>query len=115
MFVTLTYNEQCMPVFSNGIPTLWKQDVQAFLKRLRKKTDKKLRYYLTGEYGSKTLRPHYHMILFNFPLDQVEDITDAWGLGNVHLGDVTPASIHYTTKYVIVKKQSSTVVQICSR
>lgn len=50
-----------------------KRDVQNFMKRLRKLIDndnninengKKIRYYISSEYGPQTYRPHYHGILF---------------------------------------------------
>ena len=50
-----------------------KRDVQNFMKRLRKLIDndlninedgKKIRYYISSEYGPQTLRPHYHGIVF---------------------------------------------------
>ena len=58
-FVTLTY--------ANNPVTLIPRDSQLWLKRLRKRFIKKLRYYLVGEYGSISDRPHYHAILFGFP------------------------------------------------
>ena len=62
-FVTLTYD----PEKYSG-ESLRPEDVTKFLKRLRRKLEpKKLRYYLVGEYGDKTGRPHYHIALFGFP------------------------------------------------
>ena len=50
--------------------TLDKRDCQLFMKRLRSYfPDKNLRYYLAGEYGEKTLRPHYHLILYGLSVD----------------------------------------------
>lgn len=67
-FVTLTYDDAFYP--KNG--SLSKRDYQLFMKRLRKKfPDVKISYLLSGEYGDKTMRPHYHMILFNCPLDDL--------------------------------------------
>lgn len=64
-FVTLTYEDTFLPVAENGVPVLRPKDVQDWLKRLRKAISPiKLRFYLCGEYGTKTLRPHYHAILF---------------------------------------------------
>lgn len=57
----------------NQIFYLRKRDIQLFMKRLRKRTsnllhdsytDEKIRYYIAGEYGPTTLRPHYHGLLF---------------------------------------------------
>lgn len=60
-FVTLTYDNSNCPY------EISKKDVQDFLKRLRKAVfPLKIRYYCCGEYGSKYLRPHYHLILFGY-------------------------------------------------
>jgi len=77
--------------------TLKKRDLQLFFKRLRKLNKEKIKYYACGEYGGKTMRPHYHIILFN--ADQ-ETIEKAWTLGHIHIGTCTIASVGYTLKYV---------------
>ena len=75
--------------------TLRKRDVQLFMKRLRKWQDglvdtkyqvynknvsdssaslvssQRIRYFLSGEYGSRTFRPHYHAIIFGLHLDDL--------------------------------------------
>lgn len=99
-FVTLTYNEKFIPEFG-----LSKRHLQLYFKRLRKVCGK-LRYYAVGEYGSKTLRPHYHAIIFNC---SESAIRGAWRLGErdigiVHLGKVTEASVAYVLKYVVQSK-----------
>lgn len=63
-FITLTYNDE----HCSG--QLEKRDVQLFIKRLRfhlSKENIQIRYYLCGEYGPKTHRPHYHAIIFGLP------------------------------------------------
>ena len=67
IFVTLTYNNKHLP--DCGI---FKEEIQLFMKRLRIKLDRlnikhNLRYFACGEYGTKSARPHYHMIIWNFP------------------------------------------------
>lgn len=58
-FITLTYKDAPL--------SLSRRDCQLFLKRLRKEfSDVRIRYYLSGEYGPQTRRPHYHACLFNF-------------------------------------------------
>ncbi|KAA6326489.1 hypothetical protein EZS27_024414, partial [termite gut metagenome] len=59
--------------------------------------------FLVSEYGTKSGRPHYHMLLFNFPQDYdiSRALAYAWPHGFFSVGEVTPASIHYTTKYVL--------------
>lgn len=62
-FLTLTYDEKHLPEGGSLVP----KHAQDFLKRLRSKTNLKLRYYLVGEYGEDTERPHYHVALFGYP------------------------------------------------
>jgi hypothetical protein len=107
LFVTLTYDTKYVPISENGFMTLDKSAVQLFMKRLRKDSDRKLKYYAIGEYGGKRHRPHYHLILFNADPEKVEK---AWSyytpggrrssLGNVYIGTVTGASIGYVLKYM---------------
>lgn len=55
-FLTLTYNQDNLPYELNV------KHLQNFIKYMRK--DFKLRYFGVGEYGGRTKRPHYHLILF---------------------------------------------------
>jgi len=80
--------------------SLVKSDVQKFIKRLRKAHGQfhtPIKYYAVGEYGGKTLRPHYHIILYNA---RVELVQGAWSLGQIHYGTVEGASIGYCLKYI---------------
>lgn len=89
-FITLTYNDMMIPkhyyMTESGekLPaySLDKEDFQKWLKRLRKKIsdeakvglheDYKIRFFGCGEYGSDTLRPHYHCIVFGLHLDDLK-------------------------------------------
>lgn len=88
VFVTLTYNDEHLPVMYNITTgqaeiTLKKRDVQLFMKRLRKQfRDRELRYYIAGEYGAKG-RSHYHAIIYGIGL---EDFPDLQLKGNNQLG-----------------------------
>lgn len=95
-FLTLTYENP--PMSENGFMTLSKRDIQLWFKKLRKLNKQPLKYYLVGEYGGKTLRPHYHLILFN--LEDIEYIYQTWEHGFIHQGQVEQASIAYTLKYM---------------
>jgi hypothetical protein len=99
-FITLTYDTRFVPISSKGYLTLCKRDVQLYFKKLRKahgKDHEPIKYYLAGEYGSKTFRPHYHIILFN-ALE--EYIQKSWDKGEIHIGELTEASAAYTAKYI---------------
>ena len=39
-------------------------DFQKFMKRLRKHAGNNIRYYMGGEYGPTTWRPHFHACIF---------------------------------------------------
>jgi len=105
LFVTLTYNTEVVPITKNGFMNLDKADVQKFMKRLRKLSNEKLKYYLCGEYGTKRMRPHYHLIIFNADKEKVELAwtLDRRPLGQIYIGDVNEASIGYTLKYMTKK------------
>ena len=63
-FITLTYNDENM-LWCGDYGTLQKKDLQDWLKRLRRQIEPlKIRYYAVGEYGTNTMRPHYHVLLF---------------------------------------------------
>lgn len=118
-FVTLTYNED------QKVDQLSKTDLSTFIRRLRhlnadwvpNKTQSlkvsdlpsegaKIRFYGVGEYGSKTFRPHYHILVFNLPGTYEEAyqlITKAWKKGFVKIYLMEPRNIHYVTKYMINK------------
>lgn len=128
LFVTLTYdNEHCPwsqfdeddnPMYG----TLNKRDVQLWMKRLRKRFgDIKIRFYLAGEYGERTLRPHYHCILFGIGLSDLDplyehgcnelgqryyispDLSESWSLGHVLVSDVSWKTCAYVARYVTKK------------
>lgn len=101
-FLTLTYDEENLPRVGN-YSTLVKQDVQRFLKRLRKSiAPVKLRYYLCGEYGETYGRAHYHVICFldsHTSCDFSVKVADCWPFGFVHFGSVEYNSAAYVARY----------------
>lgn len=103
-FVTLTYSNENLPLNNNGDPCLNKRDLQLWFKRLRKVH--RFRYFAVGEYGSRFGRPHYHAILFSNEKIERSALSNTWGLGHVHRGNVTIASISYVAKYVFSDKGS---------
>lgn len=150
-FVTITYNDQNLiwtdpfseidvrgRYFEGALATLSKDELKAYLKRLKTKVDRiyerkgddsveravrlPVKYYFVGEYGPKSLRPHYHGIIFNLPKNSDNILIDTWSIGTgkyvmnavkgiplekkeplgfLHIGKVTQASIHYVTKYIL--------------
>ncbi len=127
-FVTLTYNDLNVPVHYYSDPesgeayssfSLDKRDCQLFFKRLRKQfPDDRIRYFLSGEYGPKTFRPHYHAIIFGLHLDDLrfykksdlgfnymisDKLADIWSKGHVVVSEVTWETCAYTSRYVTKK------------
>lgn len=121
-FITLTYDDEYLKykvLEDTGclVPIVNKRDVQLFLKRLRKSIEPfKIRYFLVSEYGPKTYRPHYHMLLFNFPCllkSKLNDILkDAWGNGFIRVDPVSDARVNYVTSYCL---DSSTLPEMLDK
>ena len=113
-FITLTYNPDSCP----SDLSLRKKDFTDFIKRLRKNTDAKIRYFAAGEYGDLHGRPHFHACLFGWrPADLTlysnnfgillytsDVLSKAWQYkGFVTVGDVTFESAAYVARYVMKK------------
>lgn len=106
-FITLTYDDLNEP--KSGVS---KDVLQKFNKRCRKL--QQYRYYAVGEYGGKTGRPHYHLIMFGVNYDDSPLFKPlemrcmsanyvkcmCWSKGFVSAGDVTPATAGYICGYV---------------
>lgn len=127
-FLTLTYRDELLPHSDFHIPTLVKRHWQLFIKRLRKRTGAKIKYFAVGEYTPPSAtspgeRPHYHAIIFGwepdlFDLEPVKGgyfssktIQDLWyadlgfGIkvpyGFNTVGTVTPKSMFYVSGYIL--------------
>lgn len=113
-FLTLTYSPEYIP--ADG--SLDHSYLQKFLKRLRKKYGSGIKYLCCGEYGDKLLRPHYHLLLFNFDFPDKEffrnsgssrlfissSLSQLWKFGFSTIGDVTFQSSAYVSRYVLKKQ-----------
>jgi len=109
-FITLTYNDENL-----GDNKLNYKDFQDFMKRLRSKEPHlEISYFVTGEYGEKSKRKHWHAIIFNWePPDKIHQFTtdrgdrvftsslldSLWGHGETKTGAVTIESAGYTARY----------------
>lgn len=137
-FITLTYDNDHVPgmIVKTGeimrkVQYTWKpgeerpssvqillyEDIQKFLKRLRKAYRGKLRYFVAGEYGEQTARPHYHMILYGWRPTDLENLykihhngyytskwlADLWGMGQVQIAQAVPETYRYVAGYVTKK------------
>lgn len=114
IFATLTYDDEHLQSLS-----LRYRDFQLFMKRLRKsRNGTPVRFFVTGEYGDRFDRPHFHALLFNvaFPdarkykedargyvLWESPELTKLWGHGQVLYGAVTYQSAGYCARYAMKK------------
>lgn len=112
--VTLTYSDEHLP--NDG--SLRPEDPQLWMKRLRKRfRDRKISFFLAGEYGDKHKRPHYHALLFGLDFQtgivynvndkrpHVNDLEDSWGLGQVHVDPLTYETAAYVARYCLKKQE----------
>lgn len=140
-FLTLTYSDENL-----GNSKLRYIDFQLFFKRLRKKVFNErlkasgLNYslfkslekherdawhdkhgvgvFVTGEYGDRTKRPHWHCIVFNWRPDDAQyhytsetghkvytsqKLADLWPFGHSEIGEVTFESAGYVARYAAKK------------
>lgn len=139
-FITLTYDDENLPIaealqyddkiFENDgtwSGTLQEKDVRTFINSLRKYLERKynhtgLKYFYCGEYGTQTLRPHYHMILMNCPLDisqfydshvdgnfkahwKSHELEKYWQKGMHDIAEVEWSSAAYVARYCMKKLQ----------
>lgn len=131
-FVTLTYRFTEMN--ENGQPVVVPKHTQDWLKRLRKEIyPRKVRYFLVGEYGSETQRPHYHVALFGYPScsrgfttysrggDEpncclhCKLIHRTWKLGRVAVGSLERESAQYIAGYTTKKMTQADDVRLEGR
>ena len=119
-FLTLTYDKANLP----EPPSVITRHFQLFMKRLRKyhhyynPDAPKIKYYMCGEYGGNTNRPHYHAIIFGLDfadkksfkrgkrgdmLYTSEKLNELWGLGYCWIGSVTHQSAGYVARYCLKK------------
>lgn len=103
-FLTLTYADGQCKRSDNGFLNLCPDDFRKYIKRIRKRLgdnkhtpfNDRVKYVVTGEYGSRRGRPHYHAIVFNVPF---EVLMKEWPHGIVDVRDVNSSRIAYVFKY----------------
>lgn len=110
-FVTLTYSDDKLP----WCGSICRRHVQLFLKRLRKNSGVKIRYFLGGEYGEQFKRPHYHLVLCG--LSELDEgiIQTSWDRGFVSCFPVIPERCNYVAGYVIKKLSGPAAIEYCRR
>ena len=105
-FLTLSIENAHIPTICTAegeyVQTVHKPQLKAYLARATQNAGP-FRYYAVAEYGSDTMRAHYHMAIFPRNDAQIDIITDQWGLGNV---ETTPLGIEraaYLVGYALKK------------
>lgn len=143
LFITLTYDDDNLNIvkdipyiseddkllfqkasypFNQGIAVLKKRDIQLFNKRARHVLPN-FTYFLVGEYGPTTLRPHYHALYFGLDMSSYELLSGLWTQGFVKINSVTPGRISYVSKYSLLpthipeflRKKEYRPFMICSK
>ena len=122
-FLTLTYNDDNLPfvefVNDDGeykeFNSLCMNDLQLFNKRLRKNSTNDLTILSCGEYGGRTLRPHYHEIVWDLKLNDLKVYKTFKKNGIVHTYYVSPyLSKLWDKGFVIVANVSfETIAYVC--
>lgn len=126
LFVTLTFSDDCLPSdLSVNV-----RDLQLFMKRLRKKYGSNIRFFASGEYGDKLLRPHYHLILFGIDFDdrvpwrktssghvvyRSAKLEALWPFGHCEIGAVTRQSAGYVARYCLKKVNGERAAEVYRR
>lgn len=120
-FLTFTHSDSSLPRLPDGRPTLDKTLMPAMFKRLRKNTGVAgIKFLQVGEYGTQTLRPHYHAVVFGLPLSDLrpfkkgrfghqlynsKTLQDAWqDRGHVVAGSFTFDTAQYCARYMLDKQ-----------
>lgn len=113
-FITLTYSDENLPEDGSLRPL----DLRNWLKRIRRACEpNRLRFFAVGEYGDRTMRPHYHVALFGFmpcfgngiklrgacQCKTCCIVRDTWDFGHVLVGELNIQSASYITGYVAKK------------
>lgn len=138
-FITLTYSDENLTdgrlnyidfqlfikrlrdkIFQRFLNVYGKENWKLLSKEEKKQTYKhyKISVFVTGEYGDKTKRPHWHALIFNWRPDDLKKhytndkgdqvyisdlLTETWGKGHAELGQVTLESAGYVARYAAKK------------
>lgn len=118
LFLTLTYDDDSLEWHRSLVV----DHLQAFLKRLRKRFSgvgetedgkRPVRYFAAGEYGSRTDRPHFHLLLFNLRIPDVSgfpdrneesaELSELWKFGRHVVSGFSPGRARYVAGYAAKK------------
>lgn len=128
-FITATYNDENVPQDGDGHGTLSVEDAMELINKIRAK-DKKIKYYVRGHYGETNHRPHYHIIIYNWDIDQsklirmwntkrgndqynLSELAIMWNKGIIRIAPAHNNAIAYTAGYATIELR--TKGRICER
>lgn len=129
-FVTLTYGrgkEPGNPEHHPHVGNLQPEDVSLWLKKFRFRISPiRCRYFLVGEYGERSGRPHYHLSLFgvsgltvvplpsgNTTVERI--IAETWTHGFVQVAEFNELTAQYVAGYVVKKLTGAGDVRLKGR
>ena len=107
-FVTLTLSDDNLRmVYDAETGEFWQtldpDDTRLWLARWRKLYGSQ-RFFLVGEYGDKSQRPHYHAILFDVSRYTIQAKVDrTWELGMNTVFEMNEARARYVAQYCLKK------------
>lgn len=105
-FVTLTYDPENVPLTVGYDQTLKKKETTQWVQN-QIKAGPSFRYYLVGEYGDVSGRPHYHMALFpDSPDFCIREWQQRWRRGFVSAYPLQGNRAAYLAKYTVKKLTS---------
>lgn len=96
LFLTLTYDDEHL-IYADETPVLYYRHLTLYFKKLRKHNFK-FKYFAAGEYGEKSGRPHYHVIMFFEKDFNFIELEKHWEHGNVTTYVATEGMLRYVTK-----------------
>lgn len=110
--ITLTYNETSLPrCTSLKLPCFSRKHIQNFLKLVRDKVGKDLRFFMSCEYGDEKHRPHYHFLFYVPPAIErsllIKAIAQSWHHGIIYTSNINDGliidlrGIRYVSKYCV--------------
>lgn len=130
LFVTITYNDENLPVNSLGYSSIKKSDIDDFIVSLRNKfRNISVRYTCASEYGDLELRCHAHLIIFGLDLEEINPkfyklnhtlspmytsslLSDLWkGRGFVVVEEGNYFNMAYTSRYILKKQKGEAAAE----
>lgn len=92
-------------VFTTYLDPITHEVKQKYHYELNKyRTDEKITYYLVGEYGTKSLRPHFHILFFFDELSTLQalryHLSKVWTYGRTDFQIATGSASSYVASYV---------------